>query len=72
MFRPPGTLMGDTPIPDDQRSQFPLGTHVGQLVMVKLPCIGIVPMTPAKPRGLYMPGKPWTGAGRPSKLLPDG
>ena len=48
-----GPLTGDDPILDDKRDQFPLRMYVDQPVMVKLPSIGIVPMTLAKPRGLY-------------------
>lgn len=41
------------PLPDNRKDQFPLRMHIGQPVMVKLPSIGIMPMTLAKPRGLY-------------------
>lgn len=61
VFHPTGPLMGNSPIPDDQRGQFPLRTHVGYLYG-ETASVGIVPMTLAKSSAVLtqacMPGKP--------------
>lgn len=51
-FCPTEPLTSDITLPDNQRSRLPTEIHAGQPVMVKLPSVGIVPMTLAKPRGL--------------------
>ena len=48
-----GPLTCDDSIPDDHGHPFPLRMYAGQPAMLKLPSIGIVPMTLPKPRGLY-------------------
>ena len=52
-FCPTEPLTSDITLADNQRSRLPTEIQAGQPVMLKLPSVGIVPMTLTKPRGLH-------------------